>query len=158
MLHETMYQLKKVGAKVIVLITGHYGPLQVDCVKRAADNFGRENPEIAVIAQPEYEGVTVDGVVPADHAGLWETSIFWSLYPQLVHMDKFRLEPSRKKIYPNPPHDYYKEQEHWTWNNDVEASSPELGERVVKAIVDHLAALVRAKLEKASAEQQDGAK
>ncbi len=146
MLYETMGQLKKVGAQVIVLITGHYGPLQVDCVKRVAENFEREHPDVAVIAQPEYEGVTVDGKVPSDHAGLWETSIFWSLYPQLVHMDKFQAVPTRKKLYPNPPHDYYKENEEWVWHNEVESSSPELGERTVNAIVDHLEALVRERL------------
>lgn len=147
MFYEMFNQLKKVGAKAIVLITGHYGPLQVDCIKRVAENFATENPDVSVIAQPEYEGVTVDGVTPADHAALWETSMFWSLYPELIRMDKFNEEPKRKKIYENPQNDYYKEPEHWWWPNDVKQSSPELGKRAIDAIIEHLAARINVEMQ-----------
>lgn len=136
---ELFGQLKKVGAKVIVVLSGHYGPLQVDFIKRAASYYMKENPEVKIIAQPEYEDVTVDGQVPADHAGKWETSMFWYLYPELTHMEKFRLETAKKKIYPNPPNDYYKEKEEWVWNEDLsEKASRELGEKCVDIISRHL--------------------
>lgn len=148
MFYEMFYQLKKVGAKVIILISGHYGPLQMDCVKRVAENFAKENPEISIIAQAEYEDVNVDGVSPSDHAGLWETSMFWSMYPELVRMDELKQEPDLKKIYDNPPNDYYKEPEEWIWYNKVEDSSSELGERAVNIIVDHMAKKIKEELSK----------
>ena len=138
MFYEMFYQLKKVGAKLIVLLTGHYGPLQVDCVKRVAECFSRENPEIAVIACAEYEGVTIDGETPEDHASKWETSIFWSMYPEMVKMENLSDVPLKQKVYLAPPNDYYKESEQWTWFNDVENASVELGDRTVDAIVEHL--------------------
>ena len=143
---ELFYQLKKVGAKVIVVITGHYGDCQVDFIKRVAETFNKENPEIIVIAQPEYEGVIVNGFAPADHAGIWETSMFWSLYPDLVAMGKLKIEPNKMKIYKNPPNDYYKENSTWEWSNDVENASLELGKKAVEIIVDHLSLKIEAAL------------
>lgn len=146
---ELFGQLKKVGAKVIVVLTGHYGPLQVNFIKRVADYYMKENPEITIIAQPEYEGVTVDGRVPADHAGIWETSLFWYFYPELTHMEKFKVVPERKKLYPNPPNDYYKEPEEWEWGEDIEKnSSRELGERCANIIADHIAGKIHEALKK----------
>lgn len=141
--HEHFYQLKKIGIKVIVLITGHYGPLQVECIKRAATNFAAENPDMRIIAGPEYEGVEVDGVSPADHAGIWETSMFWSFYPNLVYMDNIEKVHTGMKIYENPVNDYYREKEEWTWGNEVTKATPELGRKAVDAIVMHLSKLVR---------------
>jgi creatinine amidohydrolase len=138
---ELFGQLKKVGAKVIVLITGHYGPCQVDFIKRVSEYFMKENPGVHIIAQPEYEGITIDGEVPADHAGKWETSMFWHLYPSLTHMENFRMETRKKKIYPNPPNDFYREPEEWNWNDDLSVTaSRELGEKCVEAISGRLAA------------------
>jgi creatinine amidohydrolase len=137
---ELFAQLKKVGAKVIVLLTGHYGPCQVDFIKRVSRSFSIENPEIKIIALPEYEDVTIDGEVPADHAGKWETSMFWHLYPELTHMENFRMETSTKKVYENPPHDYYKEEEEWSWDNDLSiTASRELGKKCIEIISHSLA-------------------
>ena len=115
----------------------------MDCLKKIAETFNIENPGVTVIAQPEYEGVEIDGQVPADHAGRWETSIFWHLYPHLTRMDSFSMETKRKKIYDNPANDYYKTEEKWVWNDDLrETSSPELGEKCVEAMAEHISSLV----------------
>ena len=136
---ELFEQLKKVGARVIVLITGHYGPCQVDFIKAVADEFRQLNPQMRIIAQPEYEGVEVDGKVPADHAGKWETSMFWHLYPELTFMENFDLHPDKLPLYQDPPEDYYKESADWKWAEDLrETSSPELGEKCVEIIAEHL--------------------
>lgn len=141
---ELFGQLKKVGAKVIVLLTGHYGRCQVDFIKRVSQNYMTENPEITIIAQPEYEGVHIDGQVPADHAGKWETSMFWYLYPHLTHMENFQVQTSTKKVYPDPPNDFYKEQEEWIWKEDLtKVSTPELGERCVELITSYMADRIR---------------
>lgn len=142
---ELFEQLQKVGARVIVLLTGHYGPLQVNFIKRVADYFMAEHPDVTIIAQPEYEGVEVDGEVPADHAGKWETSLFWHLYPHLTHMERFG-QHTRKLWYENPPHDYYKSSEDWNWQDLPQVASPELGAKATAIITDHLAEQVRAAL------------
>lgn len=136
---ELFGQLEKVGARIIVLLTGHYGDCQVGFVKKAAREYMESNPSVHIIAQPEYEGITLNGEMPADHAGKWETSMFWYLYPDRVRMDNFSKETSLKMIYADPPHDYYKEEEDWEWKEDLsEVSSPELGKQVIELITDKL--------------------
>lgn len=136
---EMFDQLRKVGAKVIVVLTGHYGPLQEDFISRVAKYYTTEHPDVKIIAQPEYVGVTVDGMIPADHAGKWETSMFWYMNPELTHMENYKLETNKKKIYDNPPQDYYKEPEEWEWMDDLrETASKELGEKCVEVISEYL--------------------
>lgn len=136
---EMLEQLQKVGAKVVVILTGHYGPAQVDCIKRIAYCYQKEHPELKVIARPEYEDVEIDGHSPCDHAGKWETSMFGYLYPELTHMEYFSMTPSEKCLYADPPHDYYRETEEWAWDDDLrETASPELGQRCIQVITDKL--------------------
>ena len=145
---ELFGQLKKVGARVIVMITGHYGPCQVDLVKRIASDFMAANPEIKVIAQPEYEDVKVDGQTPADHAGKWETSMFWYFYPELVRMEKFTMNQPIVHQYPDPPENYYNEDPNWKWSEDLKAvSSPELGKKAVEIISSHIVERIRLALQ-----------
>jgi creatinine amidohydrolase len=144
---ELFGELAKVGARVIVLVTGHYGPCQVDFIRKVAADYRRADPRVAVIAQPDYEGVTVDGEQPSDHAGKWETSMLWHLHPQLTHMDRFSMVPKKKRLYENPPHPHYNEQEEWKWKHDLRtAASPELGRRAVEAISDQLVRRIREQL------------
>lgn len=141
--NELFLQLKKVGAKIIVLITGHYGDCQVNFVKRTAEYFMKENPDIKIIAMPEYEGVTIDGETPFDHAGKWETSMFFYLYPKLIRMDNFKKVTSKKCIYKDPPNDMFGEKEEWIWNEDLNiTASPELGERCINAIVENIIKII----------------
>jgi len=145
---ELFEQLRKVGAKIILVVTGHYGPCQVDCLKGIADDFNKCHPDICVIAQPEYEGVLIDGEVPADHAGKFETSMFWRMYPELVQMDKFRIGKIEVPTYNDPPQNHYRESPLWEWKEDLrKTASPELGERTIVMIVDHIVAKVKDKLE-----------
>lgn len=140
---EHFAQLRKVGARVILVLTGHYGACQVDFIKRVASNFMREYPDVTVIAQPEYEGVTIDGRVPADHAGLWETSMFWYMRPELTRMDLLQLVPAPMKRYLDAPHDFYKESADWKFDESILTASRELGKRAVDAIVEHLCGVLR---------------
>ena len=136
--YELFYQLKKVGAKVILLVSGHYGPLQEEAVVRAGQIFARENPDIGVIAKAEYFGAKVGEEMPCDHAGMWETSMYMYLFPQdagRVQAD-LRTDVAPMKIYPSPPNDYYKEDAQWVWANDVMSSSISRGQEAVEAIVD----------------------
>ena len=144
---EVFTQLVKVGGRVILLVTGHYGGCQVDFVKTVASEFQAGHPDVRVIAQPEYEGVTVDGERPADHAGKFETSMFWHLYPHLTRIEAFRPGPYTVHQYEDPPENVYHESPNREWQEDLrEVASPELGEKCVEAISDHLVDVVTAAL------------
>jgi len=146
---ELFEQLRKVGAKIILVVTGHYGPCQVKCLKDVAEDFNRCYQDVRVIVQPEYEGVEINGETPADHAGKWETSMFWHMYPELTRMDQFRTGKVTVHTYPNPPHNYYHESPTWEWKENLrETASPELGEKAVNAIVDHLVSIIKRELNK----------
>lgn len=133
--NEIFNQLKKVGAKLIVLFTGHYGTCQTDFIRRIADTYNKENSVPKVLAIAEYEDVLVDGVAPCDHAGIFETSIMEFLYPDSVDKYKLLFHPSFMKIYNNAPNNYYNESSEWTFSNDVTKYNKELGEKCVAAIV-----------------------
>ncbi|MCL2485973.1 MAG: creatininase family protein [Oscillospiraceae bacterium] len=142
--YETMEQLKKVGAKVIAIITGHYGPCQEDFIKKVSEDFAKANPDIRIIARAEYEGALIDGQPPSDHAGKWETSMLWALYPGAVRWETYDTKINDMKVYENAPHDYYKESADWDFGEDLrETSSIELGRKAVDMISDVIADDIR---------------
>lgn len=155
---ELFGELAKVGFRVITVLTGHYGPCQVDCLKRVAAYFEKANPQIRVIAKPEYEGVDIDGEVPADHAGKWETSLFQHYYPALVRMDRFKMVPDKKKLYETPPNRFYNEPEEWVWREDLRvAASAELGRRVAERVAAVTATEILKSLEELGLRNRGGA-
>ena len=142
---EIFEQIEKVGGRVLLLLTGHYGPCQVDFVQSVAERYMKRRPALHVIAQPEYEGIEIDGEQPSDHAGKWETSMFWRLYPELTHMENFRPGVIQVPQYEAPPHNHYKEEARWEWAEDLtESASPELGQKAIDAITDRLKGLIQA--------------
>ena len=147
--HEIFGQLKKMGGRVIALITGHYGPRQVDFVKKVASDFMAANPGIHVIARPEYEDVLVDGQTPGDHAGKWETSMFWAMYPDKIRWATYETKMSDMQIYAPPPSaDDYREGPDWCFREDLrETSSVELGRKAVDAISNKICADIQKALE-----------
>jgi len=144
---EIFEQLVKVGARVILLVTGHYGDTQVNFVKSVAADFAGRHPDVRVIAQPEYEGVEIDGEQPANHAGKWETSMFSYLYPDLTHMENFRVGKETVSSYEDRPYTEFRCSPEREWTEDLrETASPELGKRCIDVIARHLAGKVRAAL------------
>jgi len=142
--YDYMGQLKKVGAKLIVIITGHYGSCQVDFIKKVSSDFASANPDVKVIGRPEYEGVEVNGERPADHAGKWETSMFWAMYPDNIRWETYDTKMSDMKIYENAPLDYFKETAEWEFKEDLrETSSIELGRKALDKITDTIVADIR---------------
>jgi len=134
---------------VIVLLSGHYGELQVNLIKGIAAEYSRKRP-VKVIAQPEYEGVEDEkGNAPADHAGVWETSFALALFPELVKMKKFRPGLCKVQRYENPapfwleerpPHVWRPAEEApWVWQEDLRrTASAKKGEKMIRKIVAHL--------------------
>jgi len=114
-------EVEYAGFKVIVALTGHYPGQQVQAVKNAATQYMCDSPvKVWALYEPELSGeVEVGG----DHAGKWETSIFWALYPDLVKMERC----------PDPDTGLF------TWCQETALeSSPELGREVVEYIADQL--------------------
>ena len=145
--YETMEQLKKAGALVIAIVSGHYGECQENFIRKVAGDFATKNTDVKVIARPENEGVLVDGAGFGDHAGKWETSMLWALRPECVRWQTYETKITGMKTYLDAPHDYYKEGADWDFGEDLrETSSVELGERAVDAISDLFAADIRAAL------------
>ena len=142
---EFFRNLEKMGAKVIVFVTGHYGPYQVGTIKEAADEY-MAGHDVRIIAQPEYEGVRLpNGEEPCDHAGKYETSMAMALFPELVRMDEYKTTLEIPSDYPYVQNDweYHSPEGTWDFHQDLcETASPELGEQVIALIVDHLAARI----------------
>jgi creatinine amidohydrolase len=89
-LAEYFENVEKMGAKVIVLLTGHYGPYQVETIAEAAREY-MAGSAVRIIAQPEYEGVDFSGFpCGPDHADIYETSLMMAVRPDLVQMDRFQ--------------------------------------------------------------------
>ena len=86
LLNSMFREVEYAGFKVIVALTGHYPQSQVQAVKLAAQQYMVTNPvKIWALFEPELSGEVEVG---SDHAGKWETSLLWGLYPALVKMDR----------------------------------------------------------------------
>ena len=69
----------------------------------------------------------------------WEASMFWYMYPELTHMENFKMNTNIKKLYDNPTQYFYREEEKWQWTDDLSiTASPELGVRCLEVITDYL--------------------
>jgi creatinine amidohydrolase len=140
---ELFTQLEKVGAKIIVLLTGHYGDYQVTLVKEVAKKYMQQS-NVKIIAQPEYEDIFLENrIQPADHADKWETSFGLALMPHLIKMNKFK--PGSCAIHKYNPEftipEYRKMEKHeWIWRSDLrKTASAELGRIVLKKIIVKIA-------------------
>jgi creatinine amidohydrolase len=140
-LTEFFENLEKMGAKLIVLLTGHYGPYQVETITEAAQEY-MAGSSIRIIAQPEYEGTDFSGFpCEPDHADTYETSLMMAIRPELVQMDKYRREVPIPYAYEyrENPWGFRSPQGSYHFSDDLpQQASPELGERLREAIVTHL--------------------
>jgi creatinine amidohydrolase len=114
-------EVEYAGFRVIVALTGHYPASQVQAVKSAAVQYMGSGPvKIWALFEPELSGAVEVG---SDHAGKWETSLFWALYPDHVKMDRC----------PDPDTGQFL----WCTKEALEAS-PELGNATADYIADEL--------------------
>jgi len=128
---ELMKQLELVGFKVVVVLCGHYGQSHLAAVAEAAEEYSKTG-RAKVLALPEY-ALVEDMGYRGDHAAKWETSIFSSLYPELVNMQRLPrdLNTPLRGIMGEDPRLH---------------ASRELGAKTVSAIVERLAQRVEAML------------
>jgi creatinine amidohydrolase len=109
------------GFKVIVALTGHYPSVQVTALKHAAEQFMVTRPA-RVWALAEYE-LSGEVEVGLDHAGKWETSLFWAMYPELTDMTRLPDPETGRYDFTSPA---------------AHQASRELGETLVDYIADQL--------------------
>lgn len=121
LLHSMLREVEYAGFRVVVALTGHYPDVQVQAVKNAARQYMvNSSLRVWALCEPELSGETEVG---RDHAGKWETSLFWALYPEYVKMDRC----------PDPDTGQFL----WCSREALEASQ-ELGQRLVEYISDKL--------------------
>ena len=135
LLTEYLEQLSDVGFKLVVVLSGHYGPPHIAALVEAANLFTiwQTQRQTRVWIIPEYDLVTDLGY-RGDHAARWETAILMHLRPELVHMDRLNNKNSGEAggiLGEDPRH----------------SATPEDGERIVEAIVERLSARVTKYLE-----------
>jgi len=116
-------EVEYAGFKVIVTLTGHYPQQQLAAVRNAAAQHMCEGQaKIWALCDADVSG---QPEMATEHAGKWETSILWALYPDLVKMDRC----------PDPETGLFA----WCNKTALEAS-PEAGQRMVDYIADQLGA------------------
>jgi creatinine amidohydrolase len=96
LLTHIFYQLKSLGFRVIFVLCGHY-PLKPHAEK-CAKEFMEKNPNIKIYAGIEADPVRDIYPNGGDHAAKWETSIMYTLRPELVDVSVLGDDKSVKPI------------------------------------------------------------
>lgn len=148
---EYFENLEKMGARLIVFLTGHYGQFQVETITEAAQEY-MAHSKVRIIAQPEYEGTDFSGFpCEPDHADKYETSLMMVARPELVHMDRLDANEEFPTVYPYRDNawSFHSPTGQCHWSDDLgTTATPELGERVMQALLDHLSGLIEAEYAK----------
>ena len=123
-LEKMCSEFHRLGFKAIIMLTGHYGHNQQIVVREVATRM-TERLQVSVLGIPEY-WLALDAGYLGDHAGIGETSLLWYLEPDLVAIDRIKIDP-----------DYGKD-------GVIESgSSPELGKKYADLIITRLASLAQ---------------
>lgn len=126
LLTHIYYQLKSLGFRVIFVLCGHY-PLK-PLAENAAKQFMEKNPDIKIYAGIEADPVRDIYPRGGDHAGKWETSIMFTLRPELVDISVLGNDKSSAPI--------------GVYGEDPRCEDlKEFGERVTQDIVDRMVAI-----------------
>ena len=123
-LEKMCSEFHRLGFKAIIMLTGHYGHNQQIVVREVVTRM-TERLQVSVLGIPEY-WLALDAGYLGDHAGIGETSLLWHLEPDLVAIDRIKIDP-----------DYGKD-------GVIESgSSPELGKKYADLIITRLASLAQ---------------
>jgi creatinine amidohydrolase len=128
---EIYRQLAEVGFRVIVVLAGHYSLEHYLTLKRVAVEVMRDR-DVTILPLAEFEVVAETGF-HGDHAARWETSLLWSVRPDLVHLDRLPEGPPEGVLGEDPRLN----------------ASREAGDRMRALIADRIAAMTR-RLEEAT--------
>lgn len=135
LLTEYLEQLSDIGFKLVVVLSGHYGPPHIAALVEAANLFTiwQTQRQTRVWIIPEYDLVTDLGY-RGDHAAKWETAILLHLRPELVDLSRLDDQTAGEAggILGEDPR---------------LSATPELGASIIEAIVERLVNRVQKFLE-----------
>jgi len=97
-LSETLRRLELFGVHTAVIFTGHFADQQLAMVDSLTAEWNREVRALKVIGT----GVNrcESATLPSDHAGVFETSLLYSLLPDLVHIERLPMLAAYPSIDP----------------------------------------------------------
>jgi creatinine amidohydrolase len=81
---QLLMQLSDWGFEVIVLLTGHYPPTQIEMLRDACRSLNAQGRALS-LGTPEM-GFATDIHYFGDHAGMWESSIMMAIQPEWVDL------------------------------------------------------------------------
>ena len=79
-----------------LLYSGHFAPTQLALIASLAESWNGRGGPMRVLARAVNQGVGIS--IPPDHAGVFETTLLHSLWPDRVEID--RLQPV--DLWPDP--------------------------------------------------------
>lgn len=123
-LRQLVYQLRAVeaaGFRAAVLVTGHYGGIEVD-MKQVCAVYSQHRP-LRAVALADWEAIRYQEY-RGDHAGRCETSQLWALHPEFVDISRIPQEPFTGPLFAS--------------THDARNSSRSEGERIVASQVAFL--------------------
>jgi creatinine amidohydrolase len=142
-LTQTLNRLQEFGFRVAVLFTGHFADEQLAMIDELADRWQRQpGRTLQVVAT----GVNrcPNSPIPPDHAGVFETSLLYSLWPDRVHVDRLPSPTDHPGVDPdgNPAGDHRHDPTHPLWGifgPDPRSFDHDLASRLLETLVTWLA-------------------
>lgn len=123
-LHEIIVQIAKIGARTMVLFSGHHPMAQMNMLARIAAAFAPGGAQAAAgirVIPADERALLGEG----DHAGIGETSLLLHLAPQWVDMTRID--------------DHNRAEHRWTDSTDARRATAAIGAARLAAILDALA-------------------
>ena len=93
---RALERLQDFGVRLAVLYSGHFAPTQLALIASLAESWNGRGGPMRVLARAVNQGVGIS--IPPDHAGVFETTLLHSLWPDRVKID--RLQPV--DLWPDP--------------------------------------------------------
>jgi creatinine amidohydrolase len=146
-LNHTLSRLQDFGVRVAVLFTGHFADEQLEMVRQLADTWNQAGHPMRVVAAAV--NMVKDAPIAPDHAGVFETTLLYALWPERV--DLLRLPPKPLKDAPDDSWSSARhEHGHPLWGivgPDPRDFDPNVAEPLLGAVVNWLVAQSREAVE-----------
>lgn len=82
----TLQRMEAFGLKLAVVFSGHFADTQLDMIDRIAKNWNSQKSALKVLATAVNRIAGID--FAPDHAGIFETTLLASMWPELVQLDR----------------------------------------------------------------------
>jgi creatinine amidohydrolase len=92
-LERNLARLQEFGVRVAVLFTGHFADEQLDLIDRIAAQWSADPAHRMAVVATGVNRCETSPIAP-DHAGVFETTLLYSMWPELVHVDRLPRSPS----------------------------------------------------------------